>query len=121
MSASCHAVKLDGSLDEGKPIFGLTVLNDELYVGYRLQCNVDIAIYETDTYNLRRSLRVPGFRRFIDMTSCTRHRCIYIADDENRLVHRVEPGVDDRTNSWAVSDRPHGLSVTAASNVLVTC
>jgi DNA-binding beta-propeller fold protein YncE len=118
-------VKLIHSLDEGKPVLGLTTLNNELYVRretwpYNEKDNDDIiTIYDTETYRVQRSLKISGLGGVDDMTSCNRHQCIYISDWKNKVVHRVES--KNIITQWPVNDEPRGLSVNSVHNVLVTC
>jgi len=53
------------------------------------------------------------------MTSCEHYHCVYVADHGVICIHRVD--VQGATTQWPVNDRPAGLSVTKAHNVLVTC
>jgi DNA-binding beta-propeller fold protein YncE len=112
----CRAVDLIRSLNEDEPIWGLTTLNNELYVRYE---GKDITVYDTQTYNVQRTLQIPRLGAVKDMTSCIRHQCIYIADHGNNVIHRVEK--EKPVTQWPVNDKPHGLSVNSAYNVLVTC
>jgi len=102
-------------MNEDKAIYGLTTLNNKLYVNQ--QGNTQITVYDADTYSFRRSLQVP--RLGGDMTSCKTHQCIYIADRVNKVVLRVDN--EDKITQWSVNDEPHGLSVNSVYNVLVTC
>jgi DNA-binding beta-propeller fold protein YncE len=104
------------ALDEDKPVYGLTTLNNELYVRY---LGKDITVYDTETYSVQRTLPIAGLEAVSDMTSCHIHQCVYVADAKNSVVHRI--GNNSGTAQWPVHDRPHGLSVNSVCNVLVTC
>jgi len=110
-------VKLIHSVNNDKVVHALTVLNGELYVGGG---SYDITVYDTDTCCLRRRLRVTDLGRVVDMTSCKRHQCIYISDEVNCSVHRVDSKAVVM-KQWPVDDDPCGLSVNSVCNVLVTC
>jgi hypothetical protein len=112
----CRAVDLIHSLNEDKDIEGLTTLNNELYVRYQ---GKDITVYDTQTYNVQRTLQIPNLGAVQDMASCIRHQCIYIADRKNDVIHRVEK--EKPITQWPVNDVPHCLSVNSLYNVLVTC
>jgi DNA-binding beta-propeller fold protein YncE len=119
-------VKLIHSLNEDKPVLGLTTLNNELYVRRQTwllynEKDIDdiITIYDTETYSVQRSLQIPRLGGVHDMTSCNRHQCIYISDGTNNVVHRVDN--KNIISKWPVNDMPHGLSVNSVHNVLVTC
>jgi hypothetical protein len=112
----CRAVNAVHSLNEDEPVWGLTTLNNELYVHYQ---GKGITVYDTQTYSVQRTLQIPRLGALSDMTSCIRHQCIYIADRGNNVIHRVEN--NKRITQWPVNDEPSGLSVNSAFNVLVTC
>jgi hypothetical protein len=109
-------VDLIHSLNEDERIFGLTTLNNELYVHYQ---GKDITVYDTQTYSVQRTLQIPRLNEVEDMTSCIRHQCIYVADWENKVIHRVEK--EKPITQWPVNDHHIGLSVNSTYNVLVTC
>ena len=106
------------SLPEDHPIFGMTILNDELYVYYQMK-NRTVSVYNKDRFDLQRTFSVPGLGGVSDMTSCRRYRCIYISDHVNNAIHRVADTY--HISKYPVSDTPHGLSVNSSFNVLVTC
>jgi len=99
---------------------GVTSLDDEIYL-LRDKKRDEVEVYDVTTYQLLRCLTVPIYcRGFIDMTICGHYRCAYVADGVIECVHRV--GLHDgATTRWLVNDRPYGLSVNKAHNVLVTC
>jgi len=71
---------------------------------------------------------VQGLRAPQDMVSCGRQRCLYVADSDRDVVHRVLS--DGVSSVWPLKDKPSALSVIrrlsdvdapcAASNLLVT-
>ena len=103
------------TLPEGKPVRGVTLLAGEIYL-LRCEERDQVEVYDVITYRLQRCLTVPNARWFRDMTSCEHNRCVYISRDG---VYRLD--VQGAVTWWAVSDKPVGLSVNAAHNVLVTC
>jgi len=76
-------------------------------------------VYDVITYRLQRCLTVPDLRIITDMTSCEHNRCVYIASYIAECIHRLH--VQGAVTRWDVNDKPIGLSVNAAHNVLVTC
>jgi len=54
------------------------------------------------------------------MTSCVRHKCLYMSDFGNRCIHRYKLA-SSATSKWSVPGKPCGLSVTPSGNLLVTC
>jgi len=109
------------TLPEGEEVFGVTSLADEVYVLRGKERGDEVEVYNViNYYRLQRRLTVPNIRGCSDITSCEHYRCVYIAggygDD---YIHRLD--VQGAVTRWAVYDKPAGLSVNAAHNVLVTC
>jgi len=53
------------------------------------------------------------------MTLCKHYLCLYISDYNVECIHRLD--LQGNHTKWPVNDRPHGLSVNADHNLLVTC
>jgi len=106
------------TLPKGEPVSSVTSLADEVYV-LRPKARDQVEVYDVITYRLQRCLTVPDLRAVVDMTSCEHYRCVYIGDHFVVCIHRLD--VQGAATRWAVNDRPEGLSVNAAHNVLVTC
>jgi len=107
------------TLPEGEPVWGVTSLADKVYL-LRGKERDQVEVYDVINYRLQRRLTVPNCHGLglTDMTSCEHYRCVYIGDDDE-CIHRLD--VQGAFTRWAVNDRPWGLSVNAAHNVLVTC
>jgi len=106
------------TLPEGRPVRGVTTLDNEIFL-LRGKERDEVEVYDVITYRLQRCLTVPNARSFTDMTSCEHYHCLYIGDHIVECVHRLD--VDGAATQWPVNDRPWGLSVNAAHNVIVTC
>jgi len=106
------------TLPEGKPVFGVTSLDDEVYV-LRDKDRDQVEVYDVITYRLLRCITVPDLNGVADMTSCEHYRCVYIGDSRDKCVRKLD--VQGAVTRWAVNDKPEGLSVNAAHNLLVTC
>jgi len=110
------------TLPEREPVWGVTSLDNHLYV---LRDNKDfeqIEDYDIDSYQLLRGLTVPGlgFRGADDIVACGHNQCAYISDWSHHSVHRVAlPGGPIR--QWTVHDIPVRLSLTSTHSVLVSC
>jgi len=114
----CTAVvQVVHTLPEGEGVAGVTSLADEVYVLRRKERD-QVEVYDVINYRLQRRLTVPNIGGFVDMTSCEHYRCVYIADNVE-CIHRLN--VQGAVTQLAVNDKPAGLSVNAAHNVLVTC
>jgi len=86
----------------------------------RIKEREQVEVYDGVTYRLLRSITLLNARGFGDITSCEHYHCVYIGDHIVICIHRVDV-LEGATTQWAVNDKPAGLSVTKARNVLVTC
>ena len=102
-----------------RPVSGVTVLLDQVFV-VRLVTR-EVEMYDLNTLNLTSRLPVDGFVDPWNLTSCSKFRCLYIADWNGGVIHRVE--LDGATTRWKVNDVPSGLSVMPDPDfhLLVTC
>jgi len=118
---------------DGDWVLGVTSVDDELFV---LLHRVDnqVNVYSINDYRLLRRLSLPGLTIYYwnDMTSCVRHKCIYVCDSDNKCIHmhdlarsaisRWRTSKALATRKWSVPYTPCGLSVTpVGGNLLVTC
>ena len=96
----------------------VTSLGDDVMVLRDKSRYVDV--YESRSRRLLRRVLINGLQEGTDMTSCTRHQCVYLADSKAKVIYRLSA---DRTtlSKWSVGDSPLGLSVTSNHNLLVTC
>jgi len=108
------------TLPGGKPVQGVTSLDNLLYVLRGNLSSEQIEVYDKDIYRLQRKLTVPRLGFPADITACGHNRCAYISDGDSRGVHRVALP-DAAVKYWLVGDIPFGLSVTDSHSVLVTC
>jgi len=102
-------------------ISGVTSVGDKLYVLLG-RANDQVAVYNMNDYKLLRTLHLPEFKSDVynDMTSCVRHKCLYMSNSDNRCIHRFDLSSSAITK-WSVSGSPYGVSVTPSCNLLVTC
>jgi len=115
----CTVGQVVHTLPEGEEVWGVTSLADEVEVYVlRRKARDQVEVYDVINYRLQRRLTVPNSRDVTDMTSCEHYRCVYIADNVE-CIHRLD--AQGAVTQWAVNDKPEGLSVNAAHNVLVTC
>jgi len=115
------AVVIDKTSTGGSGVLSVTSVDDELFV---LLARVDnhVAVYSFSDYKLLRRLSVIRLKAYYlnDMTSCVRHKCLYMSDYRNKCIHRY----DLRSSAvikWRVRGSPESLSVTPSCNLLVTC
>ena len=102
----------------GEPVRGVTSLAGEIYL-LRDKERDQVEVYDVTTYRLQRCLTVPNVSLFTDITSCEYNLCVYIGDHTVECVHRLD--VEGASTQWDVNDKPQGLSVNTAHNVVVTC
>ena len=66
------------TFSEGRTVRGVTVIGNELYV-LRMPANNEIEVYNVDEVKLERHLSVPRLRDAVDLASCSRRLCLYVA------------------------------------------
>jgi len=113
----CTVGQVVHKLPKGEAVRGVTSLADKVYL-LRAKVRDQVEVYDVNNYRLQRRLTVP-LCGFADMTSCEHYRCVYIGDHIGECIHRLD--VQGAATQWAVNDKPRGLSVNAAHNVLVPC
>jgi len=103
-------------------VLGVTLVDDELFVLLYERDDNQVCVYSINDYQQRRHLNVPQYKTDLvsDMTSCVRHKCLYMSDHDNSCIHRYELA-SSATSKWSVPGKPLGLSVTHSCNLLVTC
>lgn len=120
-----HAfISLLFTVPDGRPVWGLASLNDELFVVREGATHVEVYRYAS----LCRRLEVPELAAARDLAACHKHTCLYVTDVGNSgnaeqrhryAIHRV--AADGQTTSrWSMTDKPWGISVTVDHSVLVT-
>ena len=112
-----RVIKISTDID----VRGVTSVDDELFVLLGRNNN-QVAVYSINDYQLLRHLNLPRLKPdyFNDMTSCVRHKCLYMSDCGNRRIHRYHLA-SSAIRKWSVPGKPCGLSVTPSCNLLVTC
>jgi len=108
------------TLPVGEPVWGVTSLDNRLYVLRGNKSSEQIEVYDIDSYRLLRALSVPGLGAKTDIVACGHNRCAYISDYTHQSVHRI--ALSDATVAcWPVNDPPIRLSLTYRHGVLVSC
>ena len=102
-------------------VLGVTSVDDELFVLLRCTDN-QVAVYSINDYKLLRHLNLTKFKPHMygDMTSCVRHKCLYMSCSNDILTRRYGLA-SNATSKWSVPGKPYSLSVTPSCNLLVTC
>jgi len=70
--------RLQHTFPAGRAIRGVAVLGNELFV-LTMPANNQIQVFNVDHYGLQRHLSVPRLRDAVDLASCSRHFCLYVA------------------------------------------
>ena len=98
----------------------VTSLDNELFVHLKRD-KYQIAVYNIDNFELLRHSEVPGLKAsdHNDMTSCVRHRCVYVSDSDNKCIHAWYRSAKT-IHEWPLPNSPMGVSVTPSCNLLVT-
>ena len=113
----CAAASVIAEISTNERVRGVTSVDDELFVLLEQRDNNQVCVYSINDYQQRRHLNVP---RYSDMTSCVRHKCLYMSDYWNSCILRYQLA-SSATSKWSVPGEPRGLSVTPSGNLLVTC
>jgi len=102
-------------------VHGVASVDDELFVLLE-ENKKQIAVYSINDYQLLRHLNVPGYKRDCDndMTSCVRHKCLYMCDSDNCCIH-IYQLASNAISKLSAPETPNRLSVTPSGNLLITC
>ena len=97
-------------------VSGVTSLGDDVFVmrGSRVE------VYDAATFTLQRCLEIPGLGSYsYGLAVCACNKCLYASDWHNSCVHRVELLASNATMKWSVENRPAGLTMNSANNLIV--
>ena len=114
-------------------VLGVTAVGRQLFV-LLWRDDKQVAVYSIDDCKLLHHINVPGLETDsdIDITSCERHKCLYVSNRCDSCIHRYALSNEavsvlkrmsgKRSSKWSVAGLPCGLSVIpGSSNLLVTC
>lgn len=128
----CTAARVLKKITVDCRVYGVTSVDNELIVLLD-RFDDQVAVYSVDDYQLLRHLNLPDYLPSTDsdITSCVRHKCVYVSDSfKTRIIRYQLPSnfsgilkrvVGIHVREWSVPGRPCGLSVTPSCNLLVTC
>jgi DNA-binding beta-propeller fold protein YncE len=110
---------------DDRQVVGLTSVDSRRLFVLHYPSEQQIEVYDTRTFKLEQTLKVVGLSDdspFNGLTSCVINNCLYVSDNANATVYKIELTNHNEVSKWQVDDRdPSGLSVNAARNLLVTC
>jgi len=98
----------------------LALLKEQLFVTQNSANKV--YVYNTTSFQLMRTITSTAFGYLLSgLATSAINNYLYIADKNNKLVHRVDLSVTRSTNltSWSFTSNPLTLSLTSSGNVLV--
>jgi len=98
-------------------IWGITVLNSELFVVRGGSTRV--SVYNTNNYTLTGIKLISDSSDLRAIVSSPRYNCLYISDFGLKVVHRYNLS-NNVITKWSVGGECWGLSLTNIDNVLVT-
>ena len=81
------------TLPQGRPVWGVSSLGDELFIVRERASNIEVYHYST----LHRRLEVPQLTAARDLAACHVHSCLYVTDVGNAqpwrryAIHRSVP------------------------------
>jgi len=96
----------------------VTSLGDDVFV-VRWDRSQQVEVYDAVTFTLQRRLSVPGLLYSLGLAACASNNCLYASDFGNDRIHRVELTLSNAVTKWSVGQRPTGLTVNSAKNVVV--
>jgi len=118
----CADADVTDTIWTGCDVVGVTSVYNELFVLLRHLANNQVAVYSINDNQPLHHLNVPRYKPHVhsDITSCVRHKCLYMSDRYNSCIHRYKLA-SGATSKWSVPGQPRCLSVTPNCNLLVTC
>jgi len=96
---------------------GMTVLGSELFVVRYGSPHLNV--YNTNTFAWTRNITIADSVVLRSIVASLAYNCLYISDDELKVVHRYDLESNVLTN-WSIGGNCYGLSLTSTNNVLVT-
>jgi len=110
------------TLPEREPVYGVTSLDNHLYVLRHSKSSAQVEVYDIHSCGLLHCLSVPGLGSSCDVIACAYNRCAYISDSSLRSIHRVAlPGPDTTIMQWPTRDKPWYLSISVGHGLVVLC
>ena len=111
-----HIIPSQGSGRVG----AVTSLADDVFVA---RCNsLQIEVYDSVTFVLKRHLTVPGLgSRVFGLIASLSNSCLCVSDFDHNRIHRVELSGSNAVKEWSVGSKPAGLSMNNAHNLVVAC
>ena len=103
-------------------VVAISALGNELFVSRERLA--EVSVYDKDSCQLQRKISSPGFGKYLlGLATCNNNACLYVSDCYNSVIHKIDDPRSSGTSitKWPVAQKPRGLSVNRAHNVLVAC
>lgn len=111
-------------VDPCRHVVGMTSVDSRRLFVLRYPSKQKIEVYNTTTFQLQQMLNAAGLvdHWLNGLTACVINNCLYINDYLRSEIFSMKLTAENEVSKWRVADRwPTGLSLNAASNLLVTC
>ena len=105
-----------GKLETSGYVTGIASSNQELFVV--TEESHDIDVYDIDTLDHRRKIRVEGLVAGCDMVAHA--NVLYVSEYAVRLIHRIQLS-DETSSHWSVNGICLSMSINEKGNVVVSC
>jgi len=102
----------------GNRVGGVASVGNDVFVVH-ISTLQEVRVYDSVTSRLQRRIRVPGLTHAYDLAVCTINQCLYVPDQDNGVIHRVELSGLNAVTKWSVDRHPAGVSVNTEHNLLV--
>ena len=101
-------------------VYGIALIGEFVYVVRNYEKK--LYVYEATTMRFHRRISLNGLSHSASsLAACPKHNCLYFGDWNDLTVHRVDLANTKLVKKWEVAEKPEGLSVNEAHNVLVAC
>jgi len=102
-------------------VSAVTSLGDDVFL-VRYNSRQQVEVYDAETLTLQRHIAVHGLDRYsYGLVACPNNNCLYASGWNDSNIHRVELSGSNAVKKWSMADRPTGLSVNIAHNLVVAC
>ena len=102
---------------EQRGVTGIAATSSHLYVVRHGADHVEVR--DKEKFNVTQSIHIPGLKSARGLAACEHYNCLYISDDELKVIHRVDLS-NKSVTKWSVNGQPCGISLTRKHNLIVT-
>jgi len=102
----------------GGSVRAVTSLGDDVFVVR--EDSQQVEVYDAETLTLQRHITVHGIDSPRGLVACPKNNCLYVSEELHN-IHRVQLSFRNTVKKWSAANKPTGLSVNIAHNVVVAC